>query len=253
MDLTLDRVVLRVQETAFETWLERFSALLDQEDAAHIQSLRIEFNDEHAELVIEVLTQSASRLTGLRELELGQADALPEIGDITPLLLAYPNLVLLRVDGQGVELGRVQHEHLRELEASKAEVSSAFIEGLLGSNFPNLERLSVHLGGWSNFENIAFQLLYTEDIFPTLKTLCLKNASLADVLVEGIAGSPILEHLQELDLLHGTFSDDGTLALMRYSSFGALRRLVLRGHVLSDKGFERLRVFLRDKQIDLVG
>jgi Leucine Rich repeat len=244
-------IVLHAQDTAIETWLERFAALLDREDAAQIQYLRFVFDHEHAELVIEALTRGATQLTGLRGLELG-ADALPEIGDITPVLLAYPHLESLSIFGQGPELGRVQHEHLRELEVSGAGVASAFVEGLLGSNYPNLERLSLDLGGWSSFENIAFQLLYTENIFPRLTKLRLQNAALADELLQGIASSPVLEHLQELDLSHGALSDDGAWALMRASGLGALRKMVLKGHAISGDGLEALRAFLHSRNIELL-
>jgi hypothetical protein len=235
------------------TWLERFDALLESDHAARIRALHWNTPTAQAELVIEGLTEAAKRLTGLRGLEFrGVGDSELEIGDITPLLLAYPKLETLGIHGQGVELGRVQHEHLSELGINATPVSSAFIEGLLGSNLPKLEVLSLCLGEWSADRNIAFQLLYTEDLFPRLETLRLKNASLANVLAEGLTNSPVLEHLVELDFSLGAFSDDGAQALMDSPRLNALCKIVLEQHLISDGVLQQLSEFLKRKNIELL-
>jgi hypothetical protein len=244
---------LSAVDNARDTWLERFDALLEREDAPRIQAFRWDTPTAQVELVIEVMTRAAPRLTGLRALEFrGINDQELELGDVTPLLLAYPHLETLRIHAQGVELGRVQHEHLRELEVNATQVSSAFVEGLLGSNLPALETLSLCLGEWSLDQNLAFQLLYTEDVFPKLETLRLKNASLANALVEGLANSPLLEHITELDFSQGAFSDDGARALLNSSRLNSLRKIILEQHFVSDGVLEKLREFLQSKNIEFL-
>jgi hypothetical protein len=248
----LEVQVIAVDE-ARDTWLERFDAILEREDASSIRALRWRALSDQVHLVIEAVTRAASQLMGLRELEFRPVDDEElELGDVTPLLLAYPKLETLRIQATSVELGRVQNEHLRELEVNSLPISSAVVEGLLGSNLPNLETLSLCLGDWSADQNIAFQFLYTEDLFPNLKTLRLKNASLANALAEGLANSPLLEHVIELDFSLGAFSDDGARAILNSSRLNELRKLILEHHLISDSVLEELREFLRRKNVELL-
>jgi hypothetical protein len=104
------------------------------------------------------------------------------------------------------------------------------------AKLPALEHLELWLGSeWYGGNATVDDLrpFLSGKHFPKLRSLALRNFRWADALAVAIAESPVLRHLDTLDLSLGTLGDEGARALLAAAHIRKLRKLDLHRHYLS--------------------
>ncbi|MEO3923271.1 STM4015 family protein [Micromonosporaceae bacterium B7E4] len=214
------------------------------------------------------LCAAADRLTGLRALFLGDIPAeeceLSWIcqGDVAPLLAAYPGLEVLRIrsgdtDAEhrtGLEFGAVRHGALRKLVVESAGLPAGVVRGIADSDLPALAHLELWLGtgrwgGDATVEDLAPVLGGAR--LPSLRSLGLRNAEIADQVAAAVAGAPVVARLRVLDLSLGILSDEGAAALLAGQPLTHLRRLDLHHRYIGAELADRLVAALPGVEVDL--
>ncbi len=178
--------------------------------------------------VVHELAQAAGRLGKLAALYLGdivgEECEMSWINqcDLTPLLLAFPSLQLLRTrGGEGLALSNPRHQRLRGLALEAGGLDVSVIRSVCQADFPELEYLELWLGtsGYGATATVAdLQPLLSGRLFPKLKYLGLRNSELADELAGVLVNSPVVERLETLDLSLGVLTDEGGRSLLKLSS-----------------------------------
>ena len=154
------------------------------------------------------------------------------VGNITPLYKAFPKLERLRLYGNRVELGTMQHANLREL-AIRTDVPIAPVIAALGrAKLPKLERLALDLGqdnvamgglfngrvpslvhlalSWIELSHDDLVALLTGRTLAKLRTLALPGSSITDARVDLLVEHAArLKHLEFLDLENNLLSKEG--------------------------------------------
>mgnify|MGYP001498927507 CR=1 FL=1 len=170
-----------------------------------------------------------------------------EQADISPLLDAMPKLKDLKIKGtNNLRLGKTSRPELRSLEIISGGLPTEVVEDILGSDFPNLEKLILYVG----VEDYGFEAnieifrpdsiteerknLYTEQICTILKkvpqwdvltvrnkiwktdwwTLPVLNSEEQDEVVKMFLESDILPQLETMDISAGVLKDEGAQLLL---------------------------------------
>ncbi|WP_405096286.1 STM4015 family protein [Micromonospora sp. NBC_01412] len=210
---------------------------------------------------IAQLCEAAPRLPNLKALFLG--DIVGEeceiswmrVGDVSPLLTAYPGLELLRVrGGEDFRFSPVRHERLRRLEVESGGLPAEFVRAVLDSELPALEDLELWLGvdeygGDTTVADLA--PLLAGERFPALRRLGLCNSEIADDIAEALAAAPVVRRLEKLDLSLGTLGDRGALALAGGQPLAHLAKLDLSHHFVSDEVVAAVKAALPGVEVDL--
>ncbi|MCX4472198.1 STM4015 family protein [Micromonospora sp. NBC_01655] len=193
---------------------------------------------------IAQLCAAAPRLPNLKALFLGDIGSEEceiswmQVGDVSPLLTAYPGLEVLRVrGGEDFRFSPVRHQRLRRLEVESGGLRPAFVRAVLDSELPALEELELWLGtpdygGDTTVADLA--PLLAGERFPALRRLGLCNSAIADDLAEALAAAPVVRRLETLDLSLGTLGDRGALALAGGQPLTHLAKLDLSHHYVSE-------------------
>lgn len=193
---------------------------------------------------IAQLCEAAPRLPALRALFLGDMTSEEcevswmKVGDVSPLLAAYPALEVLRVrGGEDFSFSPVWHAQLRELTVESGGLSREFVGAVLDSELSALTDLELWLGtpdygGDATVADLA-PLLAGERL-PQLRRLGLRNAEIADDLAEALASAPVVRRLERLDLSLGTLGNAGAAALLAGQPLTHLAELDLHHHFMSD-------------------
>ncbi|WP_329102235.1 STM4015 family protein [Micromonospora sp. NBC_01699] len=213
------------------------------------------------EAPVELLVGLAGRLTGLRELFLGEMTfEESEISwikqtDVTPLLVAYPELETLRVRGSdGLVVTPTRHRALRELAFESGGLPATVVRAVAECDLPALTHLELWLGtdeylGDATVDDLAPILAGTR--LPALTYLGLRDAEIADPVAAALAGAPVVARLHTLDLSLGILSDVGAAALLAGQPLTHLRRLDLHHHYVGPELAARLVEELPGVEIDL--
>jgi len=208
--------------------------------------------NQGSEEVVQLLVSAQEKLPNLRGIFIGDmVSEENEISwiiqtDVSPLLLAYPNLEHLRLRGTG-ELslgGRLFHDKLRSLTIETGGLPRRLLDEVLGSRLPALESLELWLGtpgygGDVTVENL--QPLLSGNLFPALKHLGLRDSEIVDGIAQSLSSAPILSRLNSLDLSLGTLSDTGGAALLGNPQLKTLKQLDLHRHYLSKEMMNSLK------------
>ncbi|MGW4500118.1 STM4015 family protein [Micromonospora sp. NPDC004336] len=210
---------------------------------------------------IAQLCAAAPRLPALRALFLGDMTSEEcevswmKVGDVSPLLTAYPALEVLRVrGGEDLAFSPVRHDRLRELAVETGGLSAAFVGAVLDSELPALTDLELWLGtadygGDARVADLA--PLLAGKPFPALRRLGLRNAEIADDLAEALASAPVTARLERLDLSLGTLGDRGAAALTGGRSLTHLTELDLHHHYLSEEMAAAVAAALPGVRVDV--
>ncbi|MFG3702681.1 STM4015 family protein [Micromonospora sp. NPDC047620] len=194
---------------------------------------------------IAQLCAAAPRLPALRALFLGDMTteecevSWMRVGDVSPLLTAYPELEVLRVrGGEDLAFSPVRHARLRELAVETGGLSAAFVGAVLDSDLPALTDLELWLGtsdygGDAQVSDLA--PLLAGERFGALRRLGLRNAEIADDLAEALARAAVVPRLERLDLSLGTLGDRGAAGLFAGQPLSHLAELDLHHHYLSEE------------------
>jgi hypothetical protein len=210
---------------------------------------------------IERICAAAPRLPRLRALFLGDQTgeecevSWMKMGDVSPLLPAYPGLRILRVRG-GAELSftPVKHGSLTELAFETGGLPGAVVRAVLDSDLPELTDLELWLGtpdygGDTRVDDLGPLLDGT--VLRSVVRLGLRNAEIADRLAAVVATAPVVSRLETLDLSMGTLGDVGAAALLAGHSLTHLRRLDLHHHYMSVEMAERVVAALPGVAVDV--
>lgn len=200
---------------------------------------------------VQALVEARTRLPALKGIFLG--DIIGEENEISwinqcnvsPLLAAYPQLEHLAIrGGTGLVLGQFSHVRLKSLVIQTGGLPSGVLKDLAKAQLPALEHLELWLGtdnyGWDG--TVAdIQPLLNRDRFPALRWLGLRNSEIQDEVAATVAGAPIVEQLEVLDLSLGNLTDAGAEPLFSNPAFRKLRTLDLHHHYLSPEMEKRLK------------
>lgn len=242
------------------TLSNRLEALVAQPDHEKLTALIIgawtgSCEGENSKEIVSTLASLGPQLPGLRHLFFGEMTyeeceiSWINQSDLSPLLVALPNLESLRVRG-GSELSfsKVRHEHLRELALETGGLSRNAIREIFLCEFPSLERLELLLGE----ENYGFdggvedlQPLLSGALFPKLKQLGLMNSEIANEIAAVVVNSPIVSRLEVLDLSLGNLDGEGVQSLHNLANFPQLKTLNISHHFADDGQIEALKKALK--------
>lgn len=205
---------------------------------------------ESAEAV-RALVEARERLPALRGVFLGdiigEENEISWINqcDVSPLLKAYPQLEHFAVrGGTGLVLGRISHPRLESLVIQTGGLPRTVLADLAQARLPGLQHLELWLGsenyGWDG--TVAdVQPLLDRDRFPALRHLGLRNSEVQDDIAATVAGAPVVEQLEVLDLSLGNLTDAGAEPLLGSPALRRLRKLDLHHHYLSPAMEKRLK------------
>ncbi|SCF06894.1 hypothetical protein GA0074695_3237 [Micromonospora viridifaciens] len=210
---------------------------------------------------IAQLCAAAPRLPALRALFLGDMTSEEcevswmKVGDVSPLLAAYPALEVLRVrGGEDLAFAPVRHGRLRELAVETGGLPREFVAAVLASDLPALTELELWLGtpdygGDTSVADLA--PLLAGERFPRLRRLGLRNAEIVDDLAAALASAPVVGRLERLDLSLGTLGDEGAAALLAGQPLTHLAELDLHHHYLSEEMAGSVAGALAGVRVDL--
>ncbi|MFJ3788791.1 STM4015 family protein [Kitasatospora sp. NPDC090091] len=223
--------------------------------------------ESFAEPLAAVLA-SADRLPALRGLFVGDITyeeneiSWIDMVDITPVLTTFPLLreLVVRgasgetVEGEGIGVQPVRHEHLRALRFESGGLPARVLRAVAGSDLPALERLEFWLGvagygGDATLDDLAPFLDGSR--FPALRHLGLQDSEMQDEIAAAVAQAPVVARLESLSLSMGVLTDQGAAALLEGQPLTHLRALDLHHHFLTEAMQERVRQALPGVAVDL--
>lgn len=238
---------LRLDYDAETTMVELLDEFLAQVDKQQLDALVIgaweEPHDGGPQTVLDALADRAADLPALKALFIGDITAEEcEIswiiqGDYTRLLQAFPRLERLHVRGSSsLSWPALEHTGLKHLVIECGGLPSDVLQALAQSRYPALEHLELWLGtddygfdgDLGNVQAAVHQLRS-----PTLRSLGLKDAQIADDVAKWIAGEAWIESLAVLDLSMGTLGDEGAQALLASPHVRKIARVDLSHHYIS--------------------
>lgn len=205
---------------------------------------------DESESAVQWLSAGRDRLPKLRALFFG--DIMMEESeiswikqsDVSPLLAAWPRLEHLRVrGGNGLSLGRLNHDYLTTLIVETGGLPKNVLHELAAARLPALEHLELWLGddnyGWDGTVEDLWPLLEPER-FPRLRHLGLRDSMIANEVAATIAESRILDQIETLDLSLGTLTDEGVEALLRNPNLLRLKHLDIHHHYVLEPAVAKL-------------
>ncbi|WP_354605249.1 STM4015 family protein [Streptomyces panacea] len=236
------------EESSEDCW-KRFTGSVDLEKVRAI-IFGQPWYDGDGGLPLDDLIGLAPRLTGLEAVFLGDLEdeqamiSTIYLGDLAPLLAAFPGLRELVVrGGEGLEFPVSGHEGLRALRVESGGLPPNAAEQIAAARLPSLERLELWLGdenygGGVTVEQLA--PLFAGEGKPALRHLGLQNSFIQDELASALACAPVVPQLTSLSLSMGTLSDEGVEALLQGQPLTHLRELDLSFHFIGHEMMLRI-------------
>lgn len=202
--------------------------------------------------VVDALIDAHEFLTNIKALFIGDIED-PECmissivqSNLSLILVAYPNLEVLKVRGDGGKIisysGREglvfepqRHDNLKALIIESGGLRCEAVNQICKLELPALEYLELWLGrdeygGTSSIDDIMPIL---SGVFPKLKYLGLRNSEYTDDIAFAIVKSPIIEQIVELDLSMGNLRDEAAEALLNCPAVHQLDTLNLSHNCLT--------------------
>ena len=159
------------------------------------------------------------------------------IGDCGKLYPLLPNLEFLRIHGGGIVLGDLVHERLKILSIETGGLSAQAVRSIADARLPALETLRVWFGAehyGADGEVSMLEPLFSGKGYPALRDLGLMNCEYQNEIAEALAGSPLLQQLQCVDLSMGTMTDEGAKVLLeQYDRFKHLEHIDVSDNYIS--------------------
>lgn len=253
------RVAYRITRdwSSQRTALERLEDLVRTPGAERLQALVISNawlnspNERELGRFYQLMQRSAPKLPKLSALFIGDVTSQDcEISwmaqqDLTPLLLAYPNLRHLGVRGAlGLRLEKSPTlPALRALQVESGGLTRSFLDDLWKAKAPLLSSLELWLGSHYHGDAQLSDLapLFQGARLPSLRYLGLRNSEYADDIAQQLATSKLMEQIKVLDLSMGSLGDVGLEALLRCEAVGRLEALLFSSSGSSEEMVARLR------------
>jgi hypothetical protein len=248
-----------------KTFIDLFASFLADPSCVEVQALLIgdwggAGQGDGSAPVVEALVSGHDRLKKLRALFLGEITVSEsEISwinqsDVSPLFHAFPNLSTLCLrGGEGLSLGRPQHERLRKLVIETGGMPSTVVREVASAKLPQLEHLELWLGddGYGNDVSTEdIRLLLTEGPCQRLSYLGLRDDCNADETAKLLAGTKPPATLVSLDLSLGTLGDEGAAALATSGWIRQLKKLDVHHHYVSPGIVAQLRSLIPEVNAD---
>ncbi|YAG13422.1 HEAT repeat domain-containing protein [Nostoc sp. DSM 114161] len=247
-----------VEYTPFD--FSQLEALFSDSQANKIQALVCQiwacpYRNTSADDIIKAISSASKKLTSLKTLFIGDGYDEPyrvsyvSLGDVSPVLTAYPNLEVLQVRGDdSLNFSPVQHDNLKTLIVETGQgISYQTIDQIYLLDLPNLEYLELWLGRDYDYHyeeiNLGISRLMTlleNQLFPKLKYLGLKSCEYTDELTKYLVKSPLIDTLKILDLSMGTLTDKGAQVLYNCSKINQLHTLNVSMNRLSSSMIQQL-------------
>ncbi len=263
---------IAVEYETEQDWITRWGQFLDRVDTTAVTAVVVgAWSPEEPESFagpLAAILAAAERLPALRGLFIGDITyeeseiSWIDMVDVTPVLTAFPLLTELVVrgaaqewvEGEGIGLQPVRHEHLRALRFESGGLPGEVPRAVAASELPALERLEFWLGvanygGSTRLADLEPFLDGTR--FPALRHLGLQNSEIQDEIAAALAHAPVVARLESLNLSMGVFTDQGATALLDGQPLTHLKSLDLHHHFLSRPVQDRLREALPGVEIDL--
>ena len=209
--------------------------------------------------VIELLVKHAANFPKLSAIYFGDITqeenemSWIQQSDMSALLIAFPNLQLLRTrGGDNLSFTTLNHSNLRALAVETGGLPVEVVRSVCKSKLSNLEHLELWLGteeygGSSSVQDL--QPILSGKLFPKLRYLGLRNCDYADDIAGVIVNSPIIQRIETLDLSFGTLTDEGGQALCSLPEGGTLKKVSLNHNFITDPVKKKLEA--KDLVIDV--
>ena len=248
-------------ETSMAVLLSDF---LDSSDKASLEALVIgswgdAASDGPAEF-LDVLVAQAPQLPNFKALFVGDMTyeeceiSWINQGNYGPVLKAFPRLQALRIRGSTeLVLPPAMHANLRELTIECGGLPRSVLDALGKSAFPLLEKLELWIGtdGYGFDGDLAAVRNAVDQLrTPTLKSLGLRDAEIADAIAQWLAGEAWVSQLEKLDLSLGTLGDVGARALLGSPQVRGLAWLDLTHHYISQALQDELATAIENVLLD---
>ena len=244
------------------SWDEKFLQFLANPASRTVTGLVFgpltESTEDYGDALVKLLVEHREHIQHLTALFLG--DIVSEeseiswisLGDVSPVFTACPQLEHFGIRGCAssytrsgfLHFGVLQNEHLKTLIVETGSLDRSIVQDILRSHLPALEHLELWLGSEDYDANCTvedFAPLFTENLFPNLHYLGLRDSEIANDLAIAISQSPLLERLRVLDLSLGLLDDTGATALLNCSAVRKLEKLDLHHHYCSEEMVQRLQ------------
>ncbi|RUS95880.1 hypothetical protein DSM106972_088930 [Dulcicalothrix desertica PCC 7102] len=247
--------------TAYTVNFEHLKLLLQNSHVEKVEALVCQihgfYNNYDVEFYkfVNLIYDNRDKLHNLKALFIGDALAHPfmssflELGDITPILKAFPKLEVLQFrGGWGLSTRQLRHENLKTLvvETGLMFVDSDTVEQICKLDLPALEYLELWLGGCHHKSNEDISTKYllpilAGKVFPNLSYLGLRSSDYSDNIAQCLAELPtVITRLAVLDLSMGTLTDNGVEALLNFAPINQLHTLDVSMNNLSISMIEKL-------------
>lgn len=212
--------------------------------------LEVDENSSSKQL-IDALVAAKDKLTSIKAVFIGDIAASEcEISwirqsDISPILMAYPQLEVLQVrGGDGLEFTPpVRHDNLKALIVETGGLSRTTVAQICNLNLPALEHLELWFGSEDYGGDCWIESLtpiLTEQRFPNLTYLGLRNSQFSDEIADAVVRSPLIEFISVLDLSMGTLSNEGAEKLINCPAISQLDILNVSENFLSPPIVQKL-------------
>lgn len=244
-----------------KTFEELFSTFLGDPASAQVRALVIgdwggTGEGNGSEPVVEALVSAREKLPNLRGLFLGEMimeeSEISWINqsDVSPLFEAFPQLEYFSIrGGEGLSLGRPQHQSLRELVIETGGMSGEIVREVTAAQLPALEHLELWLGdeGYGNdvsSEDIV--ALLANGPVAHLKYLGLRDDSQADATAQVLVEHSLPTSVEVLDLSLGILTDDGAKLLAECDWIKTLKKLDIHFHYVSPSAVALLQSVVQE-------
>lgn len=242
--------------------LENFQALLNSPKASDVEALICQgwhgfysLNPiEGSRRSINALIDAQNQLSNIKALFIGDGEYREymktrfELGDITQILYAYPQLEVLQVHacfwGDSEVSKQVKHENLKTLIIETANISNEAISQIGKLILPALEYLELWFG--RRYEHSVNQVIdsllsiLSGGSSPNLTYLGLRSSEYADEIAFYVTESLIIESLKVLDLSMGNLTDKGVEFLLNSPAVDKLHTLNISNNCISSAMIEKI-------------
>jgi len=259
VDLSKISPLIRVEPDTEQSFPKLFDAFLSKQDTSRMDSLVVGYWSDDYDLsstkemqeMAETIFANKDKLSALKALFVGaieqEESEISWIGliDLAPFINnGTLSLEYFRARGDGDFFKQpLKSTVLKKLALETGGMNNNTIAHLSFSDLPNLEYLELWIGD-DNYGNTSLKditALLDAKKFPKLRYLGLRNCEFADDLAVAIAGAPIINQLEELDLSLGTLGDKGAKALAASESIAKLKKLNVDFHYMTDDGLKALK------------
>jgi len=246
---------LREEYEDAENLASKFTRLLQDPQSSSLEALILgmwtEAYENNSSSLINALAAAKDKLTSLKAVFIGDITyeeceiSWIRQSDISPILTAYPQLEVLQVrGGDGLEFTPpVRHDNLNALIVETGGLSRTTVAQICNLNLPALEHLELWFGSEDYGGDCWVESLtpiLTEQRFPNLTYLGLRNSQFSDEIADAVVRSPLLESISVLDLSMGTLSDEGAEKLINCPAISQLDILNVSENFLSPTTIQKL-------------